>query len=155
LVVTVNVAVDCPAGTVICGTDAASSMSELVSVTTVPAAGAAALSVTVHVAEPPLPPAMTDGLQESALAVCAKALEAGSAHAIRATPMANRARFVPFFNFTTLLLSCASPRDFREDGGLCASLRPAENRREFDDSFSGTFARTNVGGQRELIRPRS
>ena len=63
--------------------------------------------------------------------------------------------FVPFFNFTTLLLSCASPRDFREDGGLCASLRPAENRLEFDDSFSGTFASTNVGGQRELIRPRS
>jgi hypothetical protein len=107
LVVTVNVADDCPAGTVICGSDAASSMSELVSVTTVPPAGAAALSVTVHVAEPPLPPAITDGLHVKALAVCAKAWVAGSAHAIRAMPMRNRDCFVASLDFMRCLLSFA------------------------------------------------
>src|SRR4026209_2421527 len=50
-----KLAVICPAGTVTVGTDAASSMSELVSVATVPPLGAAALSVTVHVADPPPP----------------------------------------------------------------------------------------------------
>ena len=80
---TVKVAVDCPAGTVIVGTDAASSMSELASVTTVPPAGAGELSVTVHVAESPLPPAMIDGLHVSELAVCAYALEESSVHVIK------------------------------------------------------------------------
>ena len=71
LVATVKVPADCPAGTVMLGNDAASSMCELVSVTTVPPAGAAALSVTVHVAESPLPPAITDGLHVKELGVCA------------------------------------------------------------------------------------
>jgi len=71
LVATVNVPVDWPAGTVIVGSDAASSTSELASVTTVPPAGAGALSVTVQVAESPLPPAITDGLQARVLVVCA------------------------------------------------------------------------------------
>jgi hypothetical protein len=70
LVATVNVPVDWPAGTVIVGSDAASSTSELASVTTVPPAGAGALSVTVQVAESPLPPAITDGLQARLVEVC-------------------------------------------------------------------------------------
>jgi hypothetical protein len=39
-------------------------------VTTVPPAGAGALSVTVQVAESPLPPAITDGLQARLVEVC-------------------------------------------------------------------------------------
>src|SRR6266850_8541356 len=70
LVATVNVPVVWPAGTVIVGNDAASSTSELASVTTVPPAGAGALSVTVQVAESPLPPAITDGLQARLVEVC-------------------------------------------------------------------------------------
>src|SRR5215813_2317669 len=62
LVPTVKVAVDWPADTVTLGSVAASSISELVRVTPVPPAAATALRVTVHVAEPPLPPAITDGL---------------------------------------------------------------------------------------------
>jgi hypothetical protein len=45
-------------------------MSELVSVTGVPPAGAADASVTVHVAESPLPPAIVAGLQLTAFRVC-------------------------------------------------------------------------------------
>ena len=75
MVATVNVPVDCPAGIVTVGIVAASSMSELVSVTTVPPAGAAPLSVTVQVAESPLPPAMTVGLHVNEFAVCAWVIE--------------------------------------------------------------------------------
>src|SRR5690348_7413313 len=84
LVVTVNDAVDWPAATVICGRRAASSISELASVTRVPPAGAAPVSVTVQVDEPPLPPAITDGLHDNALAVWAETAAGVSAHAITA-----------------------------------------------------------------------
>ena len=75
MVATVNVPLDCPAATVTVGNVAASSTSELVSVTTVPPDGAAPLSVTVQVAESPLPPAMTVGLHVNEFAVCAWAVE--------------------------------------------------------------------------------
>jgi hypothetical protein len=71
LVATVNVPVDCPAAMVTVGSVAASSTSELVSATTVPPVGAAPLSVTVQVAESPLPPAITVGLHVNEVAVCA------------------------------------------------------------------------------------
>src|SRR3982750_2457994 len=74
-VATVKVADVCPAAMVMRGSVAASSTSELASVTTVPVAGAAALSVTVHVTDPPLPPAIDDGLHDSALIPCAYALD--------------------------------------------------------------------------------
>ena len=80
-VATVNVALVAPAGTVTVGCDAASSMSELVSATTVPPVGAAAPSVTVHVAEAPLPPAITVGLHATPLTVCACAADTGHRHA--------------------------------------------------------------------------
>jgi hypothetical protein len=84
----VKVADICPAGTTICGNVAASSMRELASVTTVPPAGAPALSVIVHVAESPLPPATIDGLHVSELAVCACAFKTSSADASRADEIA-------------------------------------------------------------------
>src|SRR5262249_30669762 len=87
------------------GTLAASSMSELVSVTTVPPADAGALSATVQVAELPLPPAMTDGLQVSELPVCADALEARSVHVIRAIAARETRRFVARVEFTGGLLN--------------------------------------------------
>lgn len=49
-------------------------MSELVSVTTLPPAGAGASRVTVQVVEPPLPPVITDGLQVSEVALRAETL---------------------------------------------------------------------------------
>jgi hypothetical protein len=73
-VATGKLAVVCPAGTVTVGREAARSMRELVSVTTVPPAGAGASSVTVQVAEPPLPPVITDGLQVSEVALKAETL---------------------------------------------------------------------------------
>ena len=82
-------------------------MSELASVATVPPAGAAALSVMVHVAESPLPPAMIDGLHVNELAVCAYALEVSSAHAIRPMPTANPDCFAAPLDLTRYLLSNA------------------------------------------------
>jgi hypothetical protein len=79
-------------------------MSELVSVTTVPPAGAAAPSVTVHVAEPPLPPAMTDGLQARDVTVCAWAVDGNGTHAISARPMAIEHRFAAAVDLTGCLL---------------------------------------------------
>jgi hypothetical protein len=69
-------------------------MRELVSVTTVPPEGAAALRVTVQVAEPPLPPAITDGLQAREAAVCAKALVRSGVQAIKPNTTATRNCFV-------------------------------------------------------------
>jgi hypothetical protein len=68
----VNVALLLPLGTVTDGSDAASSTSELASVTTVPPVGALALSVTSQVAEPPLPPSMTVGVHDSEATVWAR-----------------------------------------------------------------------------------
>jgi hypothetical protein len=58
---TVNVALVAPAGTLTFGIVAASAMFELASVTRVPPAGAGALSVTVPVEVPPLPPVIVVG----------------------------------------------------------------------------------------------
>src|SRR5256885_12428688 len=77
-------------------------MSELASVTTVPPAGADEPSVTVHVAESPLPPAMIDGLHVNELAVCAYALGASSVHVIRQMPRANAECFVEIGRSTRL-----------------------------------------------------
>jgi len=60
---------------VIVGTEAASSVSELVSVTVVPLPGAAELSVTVQVAGLPVPPPIVDGLQVNPVTDCACAVE--------------------------------------------------------------------------------
>jgi hypothetical protein len=62
----------CPADTVTVGREAARSMRELVSETTVPPEGAGASSVTIQVAVPPLPPVITDGLQVREVAVMAE-----------------------------------------------------------------------------------
>ena len=59
---TVKVAMVAPWATVTLGREAASAVFELESATSVPPKGAGALSVTVPVDEPPLPPAMLDGL---------------------------------------------------------------------------------------------
>ena len=56
-----KVAVVAPSGTLMLGTEAASSRFELASVTTTPPAGAGAFKVMVPVAETPLPPTIVAG----------------------------------------------------------------------------------------------
>jgi len=104
LVPTAKLFVVCPAGTLIVGAEAASSRSELASVTAVPPAGAAALSVTVQVDVPPLPPLMTDGLHDSAVGVCAEALGTTSANAINPRPGTKQYFFVASLDVTSYLL---------------------------------------------------
>jgi hypothetical protein len=82
-------------------------MSELVSVTSVPPAGAAPLSVTVHVADPPLPPAMIEGLHAKELTVCAYARDGTSVHVMKLIPIANADRFAAPRSLTRHLLSTA------------------------------------------------
>ena len=81
-------------------------MSELVSATRVPLEGAAALSVTVQVAEPPLPPPMMDGLQARDVTLCAWAVGATSAklHIISAGARAIKYFFVASVTLTRYLL---------------------------------------------------
>src|SRR4051812_3736975 len=98
----------CPPAIVIRGSVAASSTSELASVTMVPVAGAAALSVTVHVADPPLPPAIDDGLHESVLIPCAYALDVASAHAIVAIATLTAGRCVVRLTCTESSPGCRS-----------------------------------------------
>src|SRR5262245_595636 len=74
------------------GSVAASSTSELASVTVVPPADAGADSVMVHVAGSPLPPAITDGLHESELADCAWAPDVSSAVIPRPMPTTTPSR---------------------------------------------------------------
>ena len=62
LVPTVKFLTVCPAGTVMLGTEVANSVSELVSVTTEPPAGAGELSATVQEEEWPVPPPMVAGI---------------------------------------------------------------------------------------------
>ena len=95
-----NVAVAWPAGTVTRGTDAASSINELPSVTAVPPAGAAPLSVTVHVDELPLPPAITEGLHVTEVGVCAEALHGSSTAAMSPRTRAAPDRLMSFFTRT-------------------------------------------------------
>ena len=83
-----KLAVVCPAGTVTVGREAARSMRELVSVTTLPPAGAGASSVTVQFAVPPLPPVITDGLQVREVALRVEKL---GMNCRNATPKTNRA----------------------------------------------------------------
>jgi len=52
--------------------------------------GAARLSVTVHVDEPPLPPMIVDGLHATALTVCASARGTHSAETASTIPLATR-----------------------------------------------------------------
>ena len=61
----------CPAGTVICGTVAASWKFELSSLTIAPPAGAAEVSVTMPVDAAPLPPEMLEGTSCRRLTLCA------------------------------------------------------------------------------------
>jgi hypothetical protein len=65
-------------------------MRELVSVTTVPPEGAGASRVTVQVAEPPLPPVITDGLQVSDAALRAETLEVNCRNATLKTNRTNQ-----------------------------------------------------------------
>lgn len=90
MVATVKFAAVCPAVTVMFGAEAASSGSELVSATAAPPAGAAALSVTAQVAEAPLPPLMTEGLQIRDVTVCAQAPGTTHVHANNARAVAIR-----------------------------------------------------------------
>ena len=124
MVATVNVPVDCPAGTVTVGRVAASSTSELVSATAVPPAGAGPLSVTVQVAESPLPPAITDGLHVNAFAVCAWAVELkprSRARSVRAVPPS---RVVESVN-RNLLSVCVGGTQGGTDSVECKPATPA------------------------------
>lgn len=89
-VATVKFAVVCPDGTVTVGREAARSMRELVSVTTVPPEGAGVSRVTVHVVEPPLPPVITDGLQVREVALRAEKLGRNCRNAMLKTNLATR-----------------------------------------------------------------
>ena len=91
MVATLKLADDWPAGTVTFGTDAASAVSELASVTAAPPAGAAAPRVTVQVDAPPLPPPMMAGMHASAVTLCAWAavVVAARAHAISGSAIAH------------------------------------------------------------------
>ena len=101
MVATVNVPLDCPAGTVTVGSVAASSMSELVSVTTVPPAGAPPLNVMVQVAESPLPPVITDGLHVNELADCARVVELRAESRARIASAVTPSRVVEGVNRTS------------------------------------------------------
>src|SRR3954471_8221007 len=105
-----NEPVDCPAVMVTLGNVAASSTSELVSVTTVPPAGAAPLSVTVQLAESPLPPAITDGLHVNEFAVCACAVALKAATRARSASAAPPSRVVESVNRNLLSVALGEPR---------------------------------------------
>src|SRR5262245_45149642 len=106
------------------GNVAASSISELTSVTPVPPAGAAAVRVTVHVAESPLPPAIAEGLHVNEVGVCAEALEESSAHTTKPIPNAHHDRADALVN-TRRLLSNVRLGGPQGAGAGSANLRPS------------------------------
>ena len=91
MVATVTVAVVAPCGTVTLGIVAANSTFELESVTVAPPAPAGAVRVIVAVEEPPLPPAIVDGLNVSD-AMLAPWKADDSAHKIATKNIAARLR---------------------------------------------------------------